>query len=94
MIYKYCGVRVGRAVVSALLAPGHELTAACLSEVASVALPLTNPSTRLIGTIFATAWAPRFAHHLASKYFERDADFLDAELCTVLLCVAFLLLGE
>jgi hypothetical protein len=82
-------VRAGRIASACALFPGHELTAIAGSEIASVVLPLINPKTitRIVGTVMAMSYAPRYTSFFIKNYQKQDLVYMQAEVCFMLLFI-------
>lgn len=82
-------VRAGRIASACALFPGHELTAIAGSEIASVVLPLVNPKTitRIVGTVMAMAYVPRYTSFVVKHYQKQDLVYMQAEVCFILLLI-------
>lgn len=83
-------IRSSRAVSACLIYPEHPIQAIAVSEFVSVIGPMLNPQilTKVIGTIYALAFNPSFAHYYIKTYHDRNTIHNQAEICTTLLFIA------
>ena len=83
-------IRSSRAVSACLICPEHPIQAIAVSEFASVIGPMLNPQilTKVIGTIYALAFNPSFAHYYIKTYHDINTIYKQAEICTSLLFIA------
>ena len=80
-------IRVGRAIASMLLLPGHEVQAVAVSESISAIFPLFEPKfmEKVIGAIIVILYKPNFTYFYVSNKFKNDPKYEQAEICTLLL---------
>ena len=83
-------VRSYRAVSACLICPEHPIQAIAVSEFVSVIGPMLNPDlfTKILGTIYALAFNPSFAHYYIKTYHDLNTIHNQAEICTTLLFIA------
>lgn len=87
-------IRSSRAISACLICPEHPIHAIAISEFVSVIGPILNPDlfTKILGTIYALAFNPSFAHYYIKTYYDINTIYNQAEICTSLLFISIMLI--
>ena len=90
----YPGIRFCRAISAVVLFPEHLPQAVATSEVISVIGPMLNPNyfSTTIGYMLAIVYQPSFASHILKKKAETNMVYKQAEICLILLFLAYMLI--